>query len=185
MPVIANSPGPFKLNTPHNFTDPAELLAVVDENDVEIGAERRDIIHRDHILHRAIHLFIFRSDGRLLLQQRSPQKDMHPLCWECVGGHLGPGEQYDDCALRESREELGISLAHAEIICKIPASPATDYEFIAVYKAVTDAEPSPNPEEIVAIDCQSPARWKSEIQSRARLFSPTLLHTIEHSSILD
>ncbi len=76
---------------PTNFTDPAELLAVVDEHDNEIGAERRDVIHRDNLLHRAIHLFIFRPTGKLLLQQRSAAKDRYPLHWECVGSDLSPG----------------------------------------------------------------------------------------------
>jgi isopentenyl-diphosphate delta-isomerase type 1 len=167
-----------------NYTDPAELLAVVDADDNEIGAERRDVIHRDNLLHRAIHLFIFRTDGRLLLQQRSEKKDQHPLCWECVGGHLGPGENYDDCAIREAREELGINLTHADRLCKIPASPATGYEFITVYKAISDEEPTPNRDEIIAIDCHAPAQWKAEIDSAARRFSPTLLYSITVSGII-
>ncbi len=162
-----------------NHTNPAELLAVVDSRDNEIGAERRDIIHRDHLLHRAIHLFIFRPDGQLLLQQRSPQKDMYPLHWECVGGHLGPGEKYRDCAIREANEELGIHLTDITEIAKLTASPQTDHEFITVYTATTNAQIHPDPAEIIATDWCTPARWQQEIQLQTRPFSPTLIHTIE------
>lgn len=162
-----------------NYTDPAELLAIVDANDNEIGAERRDIIHRDKLLHRAIHLFIFRTDGRLLLQQRSHKKDQHPLCWECVGGHLGPGETYDACAIREAQEELGLTITTADRICKIPASPATGYEFITVYRAVTHGIPRPNPEEIIALEWQQLSEWQAQIKDNSRLFSPVLIHTIK------
>lgn len=162
-----------------NHTDPAELLAVVDSSDNEIGAERRDIIHRDHLLHRAIHLFIFRPDGQLLLQQRSPQKDMYPLHWECVGGHLSPGEKYHDCAIREAHEELGIYLDEITEITKLNAGPRTDFEFITVYTATTASPVNPDPAEIIATDWHTPAQWLQEIKTQSRLFSPTLIHTIE------
>jgi isopentenyl-diphosphate delta-isomerase len=163
-----------------NHTNPAELLAVVDPQDNEIGAERRDIIHRDHLLHRAIHLFIFHPDGRLLLQQRSAQKDMYPLHWECVGGHLGPGESYEDAAIREAKEELGLELTGVQEVAKLSAGPRTDYEFITVYRAVSDAPIHPDPPEVIATDWLTPTQWREEIATRARLFSPTLLHTLEH-----
>lgn len=163
-----------------NHTNPAELLAVVDAHDNEIGAERRDVIHRDLLLHRAIHLFIYHPDGRLLLQQRSAQKDMYPLHWECVGGHLSPGETYHDAAIREAQEELGLTLTTLEEVAKLPASPDTDYEFITIYKAVTPAPITPDPAEVLATTWQTPAHWQTEIQNSARLFSPTLLHTFQH-----
>lgn len=162
-----------------NHTNPAELLAVVDESDNEIGSERRDVIHRDRLLHRAIHLFVFRPTGELLLQQRSAKKDMYPLHWECVGGHLGPGEKYHDCAIREAQEELGLTLASITEIKKLPASPRTDYEFITVFTATTDAPVSPDPEEVIATAWLSPAEWRNEISKTARQFSPTLLHTMK------
>lgn len=167
-----------------NHTDPAELLAIVDSEDREIGAERRDVIHRDHLLHRAIHLFVFRSDGRLLLQQRSAQKDRFPLHWECVGGHLGPGESYDACVVREAREELGLTISEPQKICKIPAGPATDYEFITVYRTTTDEIIAPDSNEVIATEWLSPDLWRKEIASEGRRFSPTLLHSISVSLLL-
>ncbi len=168
-----------------NFTDPAELLAIVDADDNEIGAERRDIIHRDNLLHRAIHLFVFRPTGELLLQQRSAKKDQYPLHWECVGGHLGPGESYDLALFREAEEELGLFISHAEEISKLAACPETGYEFITVYKTITDDELRPNPEEIIATDWLTLEQVRDEVRRAARLFSPTLLHTFKHSRILD
>ncbi len=170
---------------PTNFTDPAELLAVVDEHDKEIGSERRDVIHLDNLLHRAIHLFVFRPTGELLLQQRSAKKDRYPLHWECVGGHLALGETYDTCAIREAEEELGIHINHVEKICKLPAGPATDYEFITVYRTTTTATPKPNPDEIIATQWQTPPQWQKEIATIARVFSPTLIHSITQSNILE
>lgn len=167
-----------------NFTDPAELLAVVDELDKELRAERRDVIHRDNLLHRAIHLFVFRPSGELLLQQRSEKKDQYPLHWECVGGHLAPGEDYDFAVYREAEEELGIVLDRAEQICKLAACVETGYEFITVYKAVTDAVPRPNPEEVIGTVWLTLDQFREEIEREARLFSPTLLHSVRCSGLL-
>lgn len=175
----------MKPDTP-NYTDPSELLAVVDTDDNPIGAERRDIIHRDGLLHRAIHVFLFRPTGELLLQQRSPQKDRFPLHWECLGGHVAPGDTYDETAYREATEELGIILAPGGLqpICKVPASAATDQEFIMVYKASTIADPAPNPHEVIAHQWQSISSWQHEMKTSERLFSPVLQHTIQVAGIL-
>lgn len=163
-----------------NYTDPSELLAVVDPDDNEIGAERRDVIHRNGLLHRAIHLFVFRPTGELLLQQRSAKKDFYPLHWECIGGHVAPGHTYRDTALREALEEAGLHLDRITELRKLPASPATDQEFITVYTATSDQDVCSNPDEVIAIQWLPPIQWQQEIEQATRLFSPTLLHTLMH-----
>ena len=52
-------------------SDPNELLAVVDENDEPVVPRNRATIHRDNLLHRAVHILLFNSRGELLLQKRS------------------------------------------------------------------------------------------------------------------
>jgi hypothetical protein len=47
---------------------------VVNERDEEIGAERRDEIHRRGLLHRAVHVIVTGPGGGILLQQRSALK---------------------------------------------------------------------------------------------------------------
>jgi len=163
-----------------NYTDPAELLIIVDANDNPIGAERRDVIHRDRLLHRAIHLFLFRPTGELMLQQRSAKKDMYPLHWECIGGHVAPGDTYEATAYREAEEEAGITMEQIEPICKVPASAKTDQEFLMVYRAVTEAIPCSNPDEVIAVEWKPLSAWHQEIKNNTRQFSPVLLQTIQH-----
>ena len=45
------------------------MLAVVDENDTVIGSERRDVIHRDGIRHRAVHIFALNPKGEIFLTE--------------------------------------------------------------------------------------------------------------------
>ena len=89
-----------------------------------IGAAPRAEVHGNNLRHRAVHLFIFNRAGELLLQKRSRWKDRHPNLWDSsAAGHVGAGEEYDETAVRELREELGIT-AELTRLAKIPASAA-------------------------------------------------------------
>jgi isopentenyldiphosphate isomerase len=63
------------------------------------------------LLHRSVQVLVFGSDGRLLLQLRSAEKDLFPnyFC-ASASGHVAAGESYDATAQREVREELGLAL---------------------------------------------------------------------------
>jgi 8-oxo-dGTP diphosphatase len=58
------------------------------------------------------------ADGRVLLQQRSPGRQMAGL-WEFPGGKVEPDELPEAALLRELEEELGIS---TEASCLAPAA---------------------------------------------------------------
>ncbi len=88
-----------------------EWFEIVDEQDRVIGRARRAECHGNPALvHRTAHVVVFSTDGRLLLQKRSADKDIQPGKWDtAVGGHLAPGENYEEGARRELGEELGLS----------------------------------------------------------------------------
>jgi mutator protein MutT len=54
-------------------------------------------------------------DGRLLLAQRKPEAHLGGL-WEFPGGKREPGETFEDCLVRELREELAIETEVEELI---------------------------------------------------------------------
>ena len=61
--------------------------------------------------HLVVHVWIRNSKGKYLIAQRSPNKEAFPLKWECVGGAALAGETSIVCALRETKEEVGLDLS--------------------------------------------------------------------------
>lgn len=56
-------------------------------------------------------LVYLRSDGRTLMMHRVKKPgDMHWGKWNGLGGKLKPGETPEECAIREVREESGLSI---------------------------------------------------------------------------
>ncbi len=50
-----------------------EVFEVVDANNNVIGTERRGVVHKTGLLHRAVYCFVFNDAGQLLIQQRSDE----------------------------------------------------------------------------------------------------------------
>ena len=69
----------------------------------------------------AVVVVILRGD-RILAMRRSPMKDAAPGAWEAISGRIRPGEQPLEAAIREAREETGLT-------------PRIDPDPIAAYQA--------------------------------------------------
>lgn len=114
-----------------------EELDVVDENDVVIEQRRRSEIHREDLLHRAVHVFLMNRKGEIYLQKRSPLKDTHGWKWDSsAAGHVDPGESYHDSAIREIWEEVWVRpRGEVKRVVRLEASERTDLEFIELFLA--------------------------------------------------
>src|SRR5262245_27842217 len=116
-----------------------EFFDVVDAEDRVIGRESRKEVHRRGLLHRAVHVLVFNSRGQVFLQKRSLNKDTFPGAWDSsASGHLCSGEEYDVCAVRELREEIGlVATEPPKRWFKIGACPETGNEHVWVYRCVS------------------------------------------------
>lgn len=97
-----------------------EFLDVVDENGMPTGETvERSAAHANGIRHRTSHVWLLRrrSEGvEVLLQKRSDNKDSFPGCYDTSSaGHIPAGVDFEDSALRELREELGLSAEKKEL----------------------------------------------------------------------
>lgn len=152
-----------------------EVFDVVNEHDEVIGRQTRPEVHRLGLRHRAAHVLVFNARGELFLQKRSATKDRHPGVWDSsASGHVDAGEEYDVCAVRELREELGwTACVPLEKLFKLDACEATGMEFVWVYRCEAEGPFVLPPEEIECGGWFTPeavARWMAE---RPEDFAPT------------
>lgn len=87
-----------------------EVLDVVDENDRVVGQAPRGEVYARGLIHRCTFVRVRDGEGRVFVHRRTPTKLVYPSLYDMfVGGVVGAGESYDDAALREAEEELGVS----------------------------------------------------------------------------
>jgi len=127
-----------------------ELFDIVNDKGNVIGrASRQECHRRPGLLHRVAHIFVFNSEGELYLQKRSQDKDIQPGKWDTsVGGHLAPGENFEEGAYRELEEELnikGVGLVH---LYDYIWESERESELVRTYKVLYDGPISLDPLEI-------------------------------------
>ncbi|MFI6281459.1 NUDIX hydrolase [Streptomyces sp. NPDC050988] len=87
-----------------------EILDIVDEHDEVVGQARRGDAYTQGMRHRCAFIQVKDAQGRLFIHRRTPTKLVFPSLYDMfVGGVVGAGETYDEAALREAEEELGVS----------------------------------------------------------------------------
>jgi isopentenyl-diphosphate Delta-isomerase len=165
-----------------------EIFDVVNERDEVVGQAPRREVHARKLRHRAVHVLVFNSRDEVFLQKRSMLKDTAKGKWDSSSsGHLDAGEDYDTCAVRELREEIGLDLSEGralrvpkmehesgtrgtrpsalEKLFKIEACAETGWEFCWVYRCASEGPFQLHPEEIETGDWfarEKVASWVAE-----------------------
>ena len=86
-----------------------ELVDIVDEHDDVVRTVTRAEVRRGRLRHRGVFVAVLTSRDELVIHQRSPLKDIWPSYWDIgAGGVVAAGETYEQSAVRELLEELGI-----------------------------------------------------------------------------
>lgn len=133
--------------------DDDEKLEIVDEDGKVIGLAPRSAVHGNpSLIHRVVHILVFNKNGDLLLQKRSPAKDVAPGKWDTsVGGHISPGEDPLTAALRETEEELGISPHPLRFLYSYIHSNPYETELVYTHSCFHDGPFSFNRDEIDSV----------------------------------
>jgi isopentenyl-diphosphate delta-isomerase len=157
-----------------------DTLILVDENDNEIGAcEKTDCHLGQGKLHRAFSVFLFDPEGRVLIQQRHPDKMLWGGYWanSCCS-HPRLGETTEIAAHRRIMEELGVTceltylykfVYHAEF-----GEAGSEYENCWVFAGHFDGRLNINQAEISTTRFISPAELTAEIETNSNIYSPWL-----------
>lgn len=94
-----------------------ELIDVLTPSGDPTGIRKtKSAIHRDGDWHRAAHVWIVTPRDHVILQLRSKRKTNYPGMWDVsAAGHVSAGETAVECAIRETREEIGIEVAAGDL----------------------------------------------------------------------
>lgn len=141
-----------------------ELLYRVTPDDTEDGSVERDRAHAEGILHRSGIVFLRRSDGKILIQHRSPSKRIFPNCFDTSAAfHVTFGETYEQAALRELKEETGVS-APVHFLGKLTHHDPPEHQIVAVFSSSSDTTVQVDPTESTGYEF----RTKAEVDKIVR-----------------
>lgn len=160
-----------------------ELFDVVNDADVVVGQASRGDVHAQGLIHRAVHLLVQNKHGDVLLQKRSPWKDRQPSVWDSsAAGHVDSGESYEQAAVRELKEELGIQ-AELSLIGHLAPCPQTGMEHITIYLVNYTGKVRIPPAEIEAVQWFSPQVINQWIQRRPEDFATSFIQIWEAAKL--
>ncbi|MBX2984227.1 MAG: isopentenyl-diphosphate Delta-isomerase [Flavobacteriales bacterium] len=160
--------------------DKHQFVILVNDKDEEVGTMEKLKAHRQGKLHRAFSIFLFDSEGRMLLQQRATDKYHSPRLWtNACCSHPVPGEAISDAAKRRVMQELGISpeldpqfkfTYRAEL-----ENDLVEHEIDHVFFGKWDGKVHPNPREVMDTRWLSIAELDAEIATASEKFTAWLL----------
>lgn len=157
-----------------------EPLILVDSDDNVLGHMPKAEAHLNSgVLHRAFSIFLFNSQGQVMLQQRAPGKQLWGGFWanSCCS-HPRRGETVDQAAARRLREEVDVDAPltwlykfeyHAQF-----GEVGAEHEMCSVYIAHSDAPVSVNPNEISDWAFVAPDTLDTELANNPDMYSPWL-----------
>jgi isopentenyl-diphosphate delta-isomerase len=177
----------YMASSPYRTTvQKSELFDVVNAEDIVLHSAERSVVHRQQLMHRAVHVFVFNAAGQLYLQRRSLNKDTAAGKWvSSCSGHVDSGEDYDAAAPRELAEEIGLTEPSGlERIFKVSPCKQTGQEFVWVYRCRAEGPFVLDPEEVSEgkwIDLDDLNAW---IEQRPRDFAWSFTYLWEKYGIL-
>ncbi|MFJ2276962.1 NUDIX hydrolase [Streptomyces sp. NPDC087866] len=127
-----------------------EILDIVDENDVVVGQAPRGEATARGLRHRCVFIEARDAEGRVFVHRRTATKLVFPSHYDMfVGGVVGVGESYEDAALREAEEELGVSgLPRPEPLFKFLYEDGRHAWWSSVYRVRCELPVRPQVEEV-------------------------------------
>jgi isopentenyl-diphosphate delta-isomerase len=153
-------------------------LILVNNQDRVIGYEEKMACHQGKDkLHRAFSIWVFNKKGETLIQQRSQDKMLWPLCWSnsCCS-HPIKDEEIEKTLQCRLKEELGFSCP-LEFVYKFEyraeyKNVGAEHELCYVYRGFYDGPVVPNPKEVAEFRWLSLKQLAKEIKQNPEKFTP-------------
>ena len=119
----------------------AEFWDVYNEHRVPSGRlHKRGAPLKKGEYHLVVDVVVINTDGRVLIDRRSPQKRNCPNYWEFTSGSVLAGEQSRQGALRELSEELGLQVDESSL--QLLGSTRVDHRLVDTYMLIMPVDPA-------------------------------------------
>ncbi len=153
-----------------------EQVILVTEKDDAIGVMDKLQAHAEGVLHRAFSIFVFNTQGAMLLQQRARHKYHSGGLWtNACCSHPRPGESVIGAAKRRLKEEMGFETAVEKIFHFTYQAEfdngLKEYEFDHVLTGEYNGPVSFNPEEVQATCYKSMYEIEKELQESPHTYT--------------
>ena len=135
----------------------------------------------DNLLHRSVAVIVTTTDGRLVVQHRSEDKDLFPGWWDIgAGGVVTAGEDRALAARRELAEELGVD-ADPSFVGVGRHDDEHAREICWIYRAVSDGPFHPVDGEVTEILAVDPDEFLA-LSSKVDFLPGSLALLLPHAS---
>jgi|TARA_B110001454_G_scaffold203607_1_gene211660 isopentenyl-diphosphate delta-isomerase len=153
-----------------------ELVVLVDEKDNQVGLMPKMEAHEKAVLHRAFSVFIFNSEGKLMLQQRAADKYHSPLLWtNTCCSHQREGETNLEAGKRRLEEEMGFTTDLKEVFWFVYKAPfengLTEHELDHVMVGYYEEAPKINKEEVASYKWMTLIDVKKSIEKHPKEYT--------------
>lgn len=159
-------------------------VVVVDEHDNEVGSAMLAEVWQKGLYHRVVAVFVEDEQGNMLLQLRGPQVKIYPNCWDqAAGGHVDEGYSYEQTAVNELAEELGLQDVALKPLGTFRSNKTLDdgrivnqFERVYLAQVTHDATLIPQADEVSELRWFTPNQLKAQIAQHPEEFTPGLLY---------
>jgi len=156
-----------------------EILSVVNMDDEVVGEAEHEEVYEKLLPHRIVHVLIFNEKNEMALQQRSKNKSFCPSHWStAVGGHVRSGESYEEAAMREMREEIGVQPDLQFLYKDFYTDKRNLKKFLAIFKTFYSGPFRINPVEVERVEFFSIEKIQQMIDGGEN-FHPELLFLLK------
>lgn len=157
-----------------------DVISIADEKDNVIGTLIRGENLKKNRFVRISAILMFNSKGNLILQKISHRKKWGGLWSYSAAGHVDAGETYEEAAVRELKEEMGIDACLEYEIAKYPVLyNGRQVAFHHTFLVRSDAKIIPDIREVEEIKEFSIQELKDLIKQNPEQFFPPLLQALK------
>lgn len=165
-----------------------EYVVLVDEKDNEIGTEEKIKAHEDGKLHRAFSIFVFNTEGKLLLQRRALSKYHCGGLWtNTCCSHPRKGELLEKAVHRRLKEEMGFDCELKEIFSFLYKAEfdngLTENELDHVFIGIFEGEPLINKDEVEEFKWMGMDDLNKDISENPKSYTPWFKIAVKHIKI--